>query len=156
MRRFDEFELHEPLRVGTVGTIYRASDLEHQQEVALKVLLPTVSSDDLIKARFEREMLILEKLSHPNIVQYFGGGRQGSQLFYAMELVDGGTLKDILEQTDGDVPAAKAIDRGREVLVERLKRLRGTNQSRDVSWASLACLMLAIIGVVSVAFCLGI
>ena len=60
------------------------------------------------------------------------------------------------EPADADVPAAKAIDRGRDVLVERLERMRGVNESRDVSWVSMACLLLAIIGVVSVACCLGI
>jgi serine/threonine protein kinase len=99
IRRIEEFELSDTLGVGTVGTIYRARDLANGCEVAVKILLPTVSNDELIKARFGREMLILEQLSHPNIVRYYGGGRIESQLFYAMELVDGGTLKDVLEQS---------------------------------------------------------
>jgi serine/threonine protein kinase len=98
-RQFDEFETHETIGVGTVGTIYRARDLANDQFVALKVLLPTVSADEIVSARFEREMHILEKLSHPNIVKYFGGGRQDRQLFFAMELVDGGTLKELLAET---------------------------------------------------------
>jgi serine/threonine protein kinase len=44
-------------------------------------------------------MLILEQLSHPHIVRYFGGGRAANQLFYAMEAVDGGTLKGLLQQS---------------------------------------------------------
>lgn len=98
-RKLEEFEKLDTVGVGTVGTIYRARDLKLGHEVALKVLLPMVSSNELIKARFEREMLILEKLSHRNIVQYFGGGRDGDQLFYAMELVRGGTLKEMLLQS---------------------------------------------------------
>ena len=43
-------------------------------------------------------MLILEKLSHPNIVEYYGGGKNGDQLFFAMELLKGGTVKKELEQ----------------------------------------------------------
>lgn len=98
-RQFDEFETHESIGVGTVGTIYRATDLKNHRSVALKVLLPTVSEDELISARFEREMLILEKLSHRNIVKYYGGGQDGKQLFFAMELVEGGTLKEVLSET---------------------------------------------------------
>lgn len=98
-RRMEEFELEDCLGVGTVGSIYRARDSQHDCDVALKILLPTVSSDPLIKARFEREMIILNRLSHKNIVRYFGGGRDGAQLFYAMELVDGGTIKDVLERS---------------------------------------------------------
>ena len=74
-RSLEEFELHETIGVGTVGTIYRATDVSHQREIALKLLHPTVSEDKLISTRFAREMLILEKLSHPHIVRYYGGGR---------------------------------------------------------------------------------
>jgi serine/threonine protein kinase len=99
IRRIEEFELGDTLGMGTVGTIYRARDLASGCEVAIKILLPAVSNDELIRARFGREMMILEQLSHPNIVRYYGGGRIESQLFYAMELVDGGTLKDLLEKS---------------------------------------------------------
>ncbi len=95
-RKISEFQIGQILGVGTVGTIYRATDIKTGQIVALKRLLPIVASDPLIAARFEREMLVLEKLSHPNIVQYFGGGSDQGHLFYAMELVEGGTLKQLL------------------------------------------------------------
>jgi len=97
--RLEDFELGNPIGVGTVGTIFRARDRRSGQDVAVKILHPTVSSDELIKARFWREMMILEKLSHPNIIRYFGGGRDGNQLFFAMERVDGGTLKDLIRQS---------------------------------------------------------
>ena len=95
-RRFDEFRLGRVLGVGTVGTIYEAFDSVNSTKVALKCLLATVSSDPIIQARFAREMQILEKLSHPNIVRYYGGGKHQGQLFYAMELLNGGSLKDSL------------------------------------------------------------
>ncbi len=99
-RWLEEFELHESIGVGTVGAIYRATDLPHGQDVALKILHPTVSDDKLISARFAREMMILEKLSHPHIVRYFGGGREKKQLFYTMELVSGGSLKELLARDE--------------------------------------------------------
>ncbi|MCH5372963.1 MAG: serine/threonine protein kinase, partial [Planctomycetes bacterium] len=97
--RLENFELGDPLGVGTVGTIFRARDRRTGRDVALKILHPTVSGDRLIKARFWREMMILEKLSHPNIIRYYGGGRNDDQLFFAMERVDGGTLKDLIAQS---------------------------------------------------------
>ena len=98
-RDFDDFELGRVLGVGTVGTIYEAYDKANSVPVALKCLLATVSSDQIIQARFAREMIILEKLFHPNIVKYFSGGKHGGQLFYAMELLDGGSLKEALSRT---------------------------------------------------------
>ena len=95
-RRLEEFELGRVIGVGTAGTIYETFDKANGRKVALKILLPTVSADKIVAARFEREMVILEKLWHPNIVRYYGGGRSGEQLFFAIELVGGGTLKDEL------------------------------------------------------------
>ncbi|MCA9182429.1 MAG: serine/threonine protein kinase, partial [Planctomycetales bacterium] len=78
------------------GTIYAAIDSRSGCPVALKRLHPLVADDPIIAARFEREMVILEKLSHPNIVRYHGGGSEDGRMFFAMELVSGGTLKQLL------------------------------------------------------------
>ena len=96
-RQFEEFELGDIIGTGTVGSIYRATDLSQGEVRAVKVLQHGVSQDQNIVSRFEREMLILSKLHHPNIVSYYGGGRtDDGRLFYVMELVEGGTLKQVL------------------------------------------------------------
>jgi len=101
-RTLDEFELGELLGTGTVGTVYQAIEKETGRDVAVKILLPEVSQDANIVARFQREMLILAKLSHPNIIRYYGGGRNDAEspaanrIFFAMELVKGGSLKEVL------------------------------------------------------------
>lgn len=96
-RQFEEFELGDIIGTGTVGSIYRATDLSQGEVRAVKVLQHGVSQDQNIVSRFEREMLILSKLNHPNIVSYYGGGRtDDGRLFYVMELVEGGTLKQVL------------------------------------------------------------
>lgn len=107
-RQLEEFEIGETIGVGTVGTIYRAKDLKNDRDVALKILLPAVSQEPLIQARFEREMVILARLSHPNIVGYFGGGENEGQLFFAMELMNGGSLKDTLEAS-GEFSVLEAV-----------------------------------------------
>ncbi len=101
MLRIDlaEYELSERLGTGTVGTIFLARKKDTDDVFAVKFLSPAVSSNELIVSRFTREMLILEKLSHPNILAYFGGGKQDGQLFYVMEYVRGGTLKDLLQKS---------------------------------------------------------
>ena len=94
--RLCDFELGDILGVGTVGTIYMAVDRRTDELVAVKKLHPGVSKDPLIRARFEREMTILERLRHPNIIAYLCGGVEDGQLYYVMELVRGGTVKDLL------------------------------------------------------------
>ncbi|EMI54544.1 serine/threonine protein kinase with PASTA sensor(s) [Rhodopirellula sallentina SM41] len=84
------------------------------EDLAIKKLHPAVSSDELIQARFRREMLILERLQHPNIIGYFGGGSEDGQLFYVMERVDGGTIKDLIEAT-GRLVWPVVVDVSRQV-----------------------------------------
>jgi serine/threonine protein kinase len=97
-RELEEFELREVIGAGTVGTVHRAIDKSTGAEVAVKILLPAISRDPNITARFAREMSILEKLNHPNVVAYCGGGVTDARLFYAMELVEGPTLEEILRR----------------------------------------------------------
>ncbi len=96
-RQISEFEVGDVLGVGTVGTIHRATEKSSGEHFAVKKLHPGVSQDQLIRARFRREMAILERLNHPHIVRYYGGGEDDGTLFYVMELVDGGTVKGLLQ-----------------------------------------------------------
>ncbi|MCG8648700.1 MAG: serine/threonine protein kinase [Pirellulales bacterium] len=95
--QLSDYDFGEILGVGTVGTIYAATQRGTGERVAIKKLHPGVSQDPLIRARFKREMMILERLRHPNIVAYHGGGSDNGQLYYVMEIVDGGTVKDLLQ-----------------------------------------------------------
>lgn len=97
-RELEEFELREVIGSGTVGTVHRAIERASGRAVAVKVLLPSISRDRNVAARFAREMQILEKLDHPNVVAYYGGGVTEEKLFYAMELVEGPTLEEILRR----------------------------------------------------------
>lgn len=97
-QRLEDFELGPVIGSGTVGTIYSAVMKSSGETVAIKLLQLAVSKDKLVKARFAREMEILQRLHHPNIINYFGGGEHKGQLFFAMELIDGGTVRDLLER----------------------------------------------------------
>lgn len=94
----DDYEVGERIGAGTVGTIFRVTHKQSGEVRAMKLLSPAVSSNELIVSRFAREMLILEKLDHPNILAYYGGGKQDDQLFFVMELITGGTLKELLAE----------------------------------------------------------
>lgn len=107
--RIAHYTIGPILGVGTVGTIYSATENATGEVVAIKKLHPGVSQDPLIRARFKREMTILERLRHPNIIAYYGGGEDGGLLYYVMELVDGGTVKDML-QANGSFPWQVVVD----------------------------------------------
>ena len=91
-KTLDQFELGKILGTGTVGTVYQAHEREKDREVAVKILLPEVSQNQNIVSRFEREMLILAKLSHPNIIRYYGGGRGESDDRVARAHADSGAV----------------------------------------------------------------
>lgn len=110
----DDYELGERIGVGTVGTIFEATHKQTGKIVAVKLLSAGVSSNELVVSRFAREMMILEKLSHPNILEYYGGGKQDGQLFFVMELIRGGTLKDLLSQT-GPLSWKEAAEVSRQI-----------------------------------------
>ncbi len=113
-RLSDDYEIGEVLGVGTVGTIYRAIDRRTERQLAIKKLHPGVSADPLIRSRFRREMLILDRLQHPNIIRYFGGGEDDGQLYYVMELVEGGTVKELL-QDKGPLNWQAVVEIGRQL-----------------------------------------
>lgn len=94
--RLENVELGNTIGVGTVGTIIEVTDPSDQSKYAVKILHPGVSSDPLIRARFKREMVILHRLSHRNIIRYYGGGQHNGQLYFVMERVEGGSVKELL------------------------------------------------------------
>ena len=110
----EDYELRERLGTGTVGAIFLAIKKGTDEVYAVKFLSHAVSSNDLIVSRFNREMLILERLDHPNILAYYGGGKHDDQLFYVMEYIKGGTLKDLLTRT-GPLTWQEAAESARQI-----------------------------------------
>lgn len=101
------FELGEKLGTGTVGVVYRATSPSIDVPMAVKILHPNVSDDENIVERFEREIMITERLEHPHIVKHYGGGQLDGQFFYAMQLLEHGTLKERIRR-HGPVPWPQA------------------------------------------------
>ncbi|MBL8816015.1 MAG: serine/threonine protein kinase [Planctomyces sp.] len=97
-RQIGPFLIERQLGVGGMGVVYLATYTETGKKVALKVLTPALSSDEKLLKRFEREIDILKRMNHPNIVKYYGGGTENHQRYYAMEYIDGGSLQDILKK----------------------------------------------------------
>src|SRR5262245_56518052 len=103
------FELEEQIGSGAMGVVFRARYVKNDRRVALKLLPKEVAANPTLAARFQREMEILKDLRHPNIVHAFGGTCEGDQWFYAMELIDGGTV-GALVMDHGKMPWRQAIE----------------------------------------------
>ena len=78
---------------GGMGTVYLGRHNETGQEVAVKVLPPSLAREEGFVARFTREIKALKLLRNPHVVELFESGVDGEQrYYYAMEYVDGETL----------------------------------------------------------------
>lgn len=90
---FPELEILELVGRGGMGAVYRARQIKLDREVALKILLPNLSSDPAFAERFEREARALAKLNHPNIVTVFDFGDREGLFYLLLEYVDGVNLR---------------------------------------------------------------
>ncbi|TAJ19254.1 MAG: serine/threonine protein kinase, partial [Planctomycetota bacterium] len=97
-RHFPRLEIGELLGRGAMGSVWRARQLELSRDVALKVLAPATSNDPSFRARFEREARALAALDHPHIVRVYDYGQAGPYSFLLMELVEGASLRELLQQ----------------------------------------------------------
>jgi len=87
------YEIEREIGQGAFATVYIARDLKHERKVALKVLHadPTSETGEL---RFIREIRLLARLQHPNILPLHDSGHVESLLYYVMPYVSGETLRD--------------------------------------------------------------
>ena len=115
-RRVGPFELERKLGVGGMGVVYLARYLKNGRKMAVKVLPPEMCSNQKLVRRFLREMAILSKLRHDNIVRYYGGGKDKTQHFYAMEFMDGGSMEDLLKKKQR-LSWEQTIDTSRQIAL---------------------------------------
>ncbi|GHF06551.1 serine/threonine protein kinase [Amycolatopsis deserti] len=99
---------------GGMSAVYRGSDTRLDRPVAIKIMDPRFADDRSFVDRFEREARLAAKLHHPNVVTVHDQGvdvaGDRSHVFLVMELVDGGTLRDLLDQRGKlDVPLALSV-----------------------------------------------
>jgi len=91
-----------------MGEVYRARDTNLGREVAIKVLPEEFSESRDRLARFEQEARAASALNHPNILTVYDLGSEQGRAYIAMELVDGKSLRELLES--GPLPQRKGLD----------------------------------------------
>ncbi len=110
--RMGPFEILERLGAGGMGEVYHARDTRLGRSVALKVLPHEVLSDLEGLARFATEARSASALNHPNIVTIFEVGEADSCPYLAMELIEGWTLRHLIE---AGLPIRRAVDIGVQI-----------------------------------------
>ncbi len=108
------YRLGPVLARGGMSTVYRGTDTRLDRPVAIKVMDGRFAADPAFRTRFEREARSAARIDHPAVVDVFdqGDDRSGPEpvLFLVMELVEGGTLRDVLrERGQLGVPGAVAV-----------------------------------------------
>ncbi|MFG2633199.1 Stk1 family PASTA domain-containing Ser/Thr kinase [Streptomyces sp. NPDC048362] len=97
------------IAAGGMATVYRALDTRLDRVLALKVMHPALAGDGAFVERFIREAKSVARLDHPNVVQVFDQGADGSYVYLAMEYIAGCTLRDVLRERGALQPRA-ALD----------------------------------------------
>ena len=94
------YKIIEKIGSGGMGEVYLAEDSELKRKVALKFLPLQYASDEGFKTRFKREAQAAAGLSHPNIIHIYEVLEYQGQPFFAMELVEGRSLRDVIHSEE--------------------------------------------------------
>jgi serine/threonine-protein kinase len=103
-----EFEVEREIGRGAMAIVYKATELELDRRVALKVLPPSAPVSKAVAERFKREARLAASLDHANIIPVYRVGQAGSTHYIAMKYVDGRGLDEILE-SQGPLPIAVVL-----------------------------------------------
>lgn len=92
------YEIVGRLGQGGMGTVWKAIQLSTKREVALKFLSRNRFASDKSRARFEREVSLAARLTHPGIARVYHSGIHRGVYFYAMELIEGDHLDKYVQK----------------------------------------------------------
>lgn len=104
----DRYRIDHPIARGGMSMVYRCVDLRLGRAVAAKVLDEKYLADPVFRQRFRREARAMAQLTHPNLVNVYDFGSDGDHLYLIMELITGGTLRELLAERGPMPPHAVA------------------------------------------------
>jgi serine/threonine protein kinase len=95
------YKIIERLGRGGMGAVYKATQQSLDRTVALKVLSPKLAADPAFVRKFSDEAQAAGRLDHPNIVQVYDVGHDGTHHFYSMEYIERGSVQALLDAKPG-------------------------------------------------------
>jgi len=110
------YQIEERIGEGGVGFVYRALQLKLHRRVAVKLLQQDVIGEEELRPRFQQEALTLAALSHPHIVGINDYGVVRGRPFLVMELLEGRTLREIIDE-EGPLAPLRALTLLRQVVL---------------------------------------
>ena len=108
------YELIEKIGEGGMAVVYKGRDRLLNRYVAIKILRPEFTKDEAFIENFKKESQAAAGLTHPNIVSVYDVGKEGNINFIVMELVEGKTLSQLIEEK-GRLDYREAIEITRQV-----------------------------------------
>ncbi len=143
----ERFKILRSLGEGGMGSVFLVEQLHMDRVCAIKFLHEDLAQDRDYLLRFEREARILSELVHPNITRFFCYGVYGENIpYFAMEYVEGKTLKDLMLSEKrlswrralciaGQVVEALAASHSHGVVHRDLSRpMSFSSSKRDSTW----------------------
>ncbi|HEX6026628.1 MAG TPA: protein kinase [Solirubrobacter sp.] len=106
--RFAGYRIDSIVARGGMGVVYRATDLSLERPVALKLIAPELSEDELFRRRFLKEPRLAAALDHPHVVPIYEAGEHDGQLYLVMRFVEGEDLRTLMRR-EGGVPPQRAL-----------------------------------------------
>lgn len=91
------YRLLAPIGTGASAHVYVAEDVSLRRRVAVKVLHPALAEDESFLRRFRAEARQAASLRHPNVMQVFDWGEDEDGPYLVLELLGGGSLRDLLD-----------------------------------------------------------
>ena len=102
------YRVEAMIATGGMSAVYRGLDLRLDRPVALKIMDSRYAGDNQFLTRFQREARVVARLKDPGLVAVYDQGIDGQHPFLVMELIEGGTLRELLRERGPMPPHAVA------------------------------------------------
>ena len=110
----NRYEVHEPLGMGGMGMVYRATDRHLDVPVALKLIRAEYADIAPVLERFKKEITIARRVTHRNVARIYDMGEAEGLRYISMEYIEGQDLSQVVEK-NGPMPIERALSVMRQV-----------------------------------------